>query len=66
MTKDELIVEQALRIARYEKSLNDYQERMHNIHMRLVCVGGPLNDNKLGFTKEQQTLLYYINEQSKP
>lgn len=49
----QLIAEQAIKIAALEKQVADYQERMKAIKMECICIGGPLNDNKLGYTRVQ-------------
>lgn len=49
----QLIAEQALKIDALEKKVADYQARMKAITMECICIGGPLNDNKLGYTRVQ-------------
>jgi hypothetical protein len=53
MTQDELVAKQALRIAELEDDLADREARLRDIHMTCVCIGGPLNDNVLGYTAKQ-------------
>lgn len=65
MTEAELIAKQALRIAELEESLQDRDERLGRIHLMLVCIGGPLNDNVLRFNPEQRQLLHRIDEEVK-
>jgi len=53
MTKNELITKQQLEIESL-KSENEFLRKSHdNIFNIIYCIGGPLNDNKLGYTKEQ-------------
>lgn len=53
MTQDELVARQALRIAELEEKAADYGSRLRDIHLTCVCIGGPLNDNVLGYTPKQ-------------
>ena len=53
MTKDELISHQAMKIAELEADKLDADSRLNQIHSMIYCIGGPLNDNKKGYTKEQ-------------
>lgn len=61
MTEAELIAKQALRIAELEERLNDTDGRLSQIHQMLVGIGGPLNDNILGFDQPQRRLLHKID-----
>lgn len=54
MTRDELIAKQQLRIAELEAELDRAYGAIDRIYNVIYCVGGPLNDNKLGYTREQQ------------
>jgi len=60
MEQTELIARQALRIDALEKELAKYKESAARIRLHLVCVGGPLNDNKLRFSSAQRALLWKI------
>ena len=53
MTKVELIAIQAKKIEEQKLIIKDYKTRMRNIYNIIYCIGGPLNDNKLHYTKEQ-------------
>lgn len=60
MTKDELIAKQQLEIEELKNRLewaNDDKGRIRNI---LTCIGGPLNDNLLGYSAEQRKPLHEI------
>lgn len=53
MTKNKIIVKQLRKIAKLKKARKAYEKRVSNFDNSLHCIGGPLNDNKLEFTKEQ-------------
>lgn len=53
MKDDELIAKQARRIAELEQEVECWQETAKIVRGVLFCIGGPLNDNKHGYTKEQ-------------
>jgi hypothetical protein len=53
MTDEQLIAQQAKRIAELEEELALRNEAEREIHMEIYGIGGPLNDNKLGYTKDQ-------------
>ena len=53
MTNDELVARQARRIAELEDKLAEYEEACDKIYLTIYCIGGPLNDNKLGYTHAQ-------------
>jgi hypothetical protein len=50
---DKLILKQARRIAELEDQLDWRKEAMAEIHRELYGIGGPLNDNLLGYSKPQ-------------
>lgn len=53
MEDTELIAKQARQIAELEESIAYYKAANKAIHMIIFGVGGPLNDNKLGYSKAQ-------------
>ena len=53
MTDVELIARLAKRIVELELSNQDLEKRMADIQLHIICVGGPLNDNKLGYSRTQ-------------
>ena len=53
MQEAELIATQAMRIADLEEAVADKEARLQAIRQRLVCIGGPLNDNLKGYTPHQ-------------
>ena len=62
MTKDEFIARQAMKIGELEIQIKNMDEGMTLAMREMICIGGPLNDNKLGYTKEQ--LLPFFRIQS--
>lgn len=53
MTDEKLIADQAREIASLKEVVSEYEAGTSDIIRMLVCVGGPLNDNKLEFNPEQ-------------
>ena len=53
MDKDKLIAQQALKIAELEEENREYLDANAEIYNIIFCIGGPLNDNKLGYTASQ-------------
>ncbi len=53
---------QQLEIDALTKSLEFRAEQLAEIVLRFICVGGPLNDNVLGFDSEQRKYLHKILE----
>lgn len=64
MTQDELIAKQALQIAELQETVADCKHRLRAIHRACVCMGGPLNDNVLGYTSKQLQPFRHIAEQA--
>lgn len=58
--RDELIAEQQLKIRQLGLELNSLSSRLREIYSLLICIGGPLNDNKLKFSKEQREIFHDI------
>lgn len=56
------IGEQQLEIDALKKCLEYRGEQLAEVVLRLICVGGPLNDNMLGFDSEQRKYLHRILE----
>ncbi len=61
MTESELIAKQQLEIENLKEWLEEYKDSMQRIHGLLFNIGAPLNDNILGFNKEQRLYLHKIN-----
>ena len=62
MTKDELIVKQQLEIEQLKQDLDEYREACKKVVMRTVCIGGPLNDNVLQYTRKQMGDFFFIKK----
>lgn len=62
MDYEKLTAQQALRIADLESKVVALEEDRLAINKRLYCIGGPLNDNKLGYTIEQLKTFLYISQ----
>jgi hypothetical protein len=60
MNKDELIVKQSLELANLREKLIKYEEAAKAIHCEIFCIGGPLNDNVLQYTKKQMFIFSRI------
>ncbi len=59
--RDHLIASQAVKIERLERELKARREGMDKAHTAFICIGGPLNDNRLQFNSEQRKYLHRIN-----
>jgi len=53
MTDDECIASQARQIMSMELQIKEYREMVSAIRLHLYEICSPLNDNRLGYTKEQ-------------
>jgi len=53
VTDEQLIAQQARRIAELEEELALRNEAEKKIHMEIYGIGGPLNDNRLEYSKAQ-------------
>ncbi len=62
MKESELIAEQALKISELEKAMTQHNEDRDTVYNILYCIGGPLNDNKQGFTKSQLRIFFSIRD----
>ena len=58
--RDELISCQAMKIFELQKENADKEEILDKIHLMLVCIGGPLNDNYHKYSKEQLKVFFDI------
>ena len=59
--KNELIAQQVMKIASLEERLSEHDKSNRQIHDIIYCIGGPLNDNVLRFTREQQLVFARIS-----
>jgi hypothetical protein len=63
MTKTELIARQAKQIEELRDEVTDLKERIRNAKLHIYGIGMPLNDNKLGYTKQQKVTFARIAEE---
>lgn len=62
MTESELIARQAKQIEELRDEVTELREGIREARLHMICVGGPLNDNVLGFTKEQRMVFHRIDD----
>jgi hypothetical protein len=60
MTDTELIAKQAKQIEELKVAVATMRHAIATVRGRIYCIGGPLNDNKLGFSHEQKKLFHSI------
>lgn len=60
MTKTEMIAKQAIKLAEMKARLADHKQAEQEIKALMVCIGGPLNDNKLEYTADQRKIFHAI------
>ena len=53
MTEAELIARQAKQLEELRDEVADLKDRARKARLHIYCIGGPLNDNKRGYTREQ-------------
>jgi len=63
MTESELIARQAKQLEELRDEVADLRERSRRALMHIYCIGGPLNDNKLGYTKPQKVTFARIADE---
>lgn len=66
MTKDQVIAAQAKQLYKFRREAKRRKEAMRRARIFMIGIGGPLNDNKLGFTKEQLRVFDQINAELGP
>lgn len=54
MTYEELIAKQQIEIEGYKKVVGVAKKQFEEIILSIVCIGGPLNDNKKGYSPTQR------------
>lgn len=62
MKKNKLIAKQAKQIAQLEERVGVLGDALDNIECRLVCITGPLNGNKMGYSNPQLYIFHRIME----
>ena len=60
MTKDQLIVKQQIEIADLKEKVFRLSKSVEKIRVIIYCIGGPLNDNALGYSRKQLSTFYRI------
>lgn len=65
LTMEQLVAKQQLEIENLKLELQEYVNAENNIRSRIYCVSGPLNGNRLGYTREQMTDFWAINNELK-
>ena len=63
MKEAELIARQAKQIEELRDEVADLKERARRARLHIYCIGGPLNDNKLGYTRAQLVTFARIVEE---
>ena len=56
----EIVGRQAVEIMNLKEMLTSYRESHEQIHNIIYCIGGPLNDNKLQYSKDQRSTFHQI------
>lgn len=59
-TKDEVISDLSRINLTLRRKSKERKQALRDIEMMLVCIGGPLNDNLLGYSLEQRKLFHDI------
>ena len=63
MTKTELIAKQQMEIENLKVSLEEFENARDGIISCIVSIGGPLNDNTLGYSWRQRRIFHSIIKQ---
>lgn len=63
MTESELIARQAKKLEELSDEVFDLKERARKARLHIYCIGGPLNDNRLGYSKPQMVTFARIAEE---
>lgn len=63
LTERETIARQAMRLEALEIENERLRRNIKNAINHIVCIGGPLNDNKLGYSKQQMVTFWRIKEE---
>lgn len=64
MTDDEIIANQARKIAELEEKLDRYEQSRIRIRQILYSIGAPLNDNMLDYSEDQLKPFFRIAEET--
>ena len=60
ITEAKLIAQQALKIANLEAEVTRMEDDRRSIRQIIYSIGGPLNDNRLGYTPSQLITFAHI------
>lgn len=60
ITEAELIARQAMQLEELRDEVADLRERISAARSHIYCIGGPLNDNKLGYSMPQMATFFRI------
>lgn len=63
MTEAELIARQAKQLEELRDEVADLKERSRRARLHIYCIGGPLNDNKFGYSKPQMVTFARIADE---
>lgn len=63
MTEAELIARQAKQIEELRDEVADLKCRVRSARLHIYCIGGPLNDNKLGYSRPQMVTFSRIADE---
>lgn len=63
MTEAELIARQAKQLEELREEVAELKDRARKARLHIYCIGGPLNDNKLGYTLEQMVTFARIADE---
>jgi nucleoside-triphosphatase THEP1 len=59
----EVVARQAMKLERLEDENEQLRDRISRAKRHMICIGGPLNDNKLGYSREQMATFFRIKEE---
>ena len=62
MTETELIARQAMQLEELRDEVAELRERISTARSHIYCIGGPLNDNKLAYSRPQMVTFFRIAE----
>lgn len=63
MTETELIARQSKQLEELRDEVTVLKERISRALMHIYCIGGPLNDDKLGYSKPQMVTFSRIADE---
>ena len=59
---ERLVVKQALKIDDLKKRMRHSEKLIKTVLLKITCIGAPLNDNMLHYSKEQLKIFIEIQE----